>query len=518
MDYLHAVFDWGEEYSIGIMEVVSMEIKVTGRDVFSGVRDTFAKTGSIEVKKRSEFLDNDFLRDAVSINKRQEERLNSLKKVKELMEDLRNTDVIKDKNTLSKFNINILRNDAGIGVKIEDAEQLKKETLTVSVKRLPTEAVVASDEISEKGKIGFSGVIEVNGVQIVVSKDDTTGNLIEKINKGEDLNTNLRLDTGEDLNLDKELIKGQDTKATGAYSDGRLTISSKDTGEDAYINIDGNTKILKESLGLVGDDGELKNIVQRGAAGEININGASVTVNDREITVNGIRIDLSNAEEGKESIVEINYDDTAVTSKLKTFQDKFNSLIGYLNNVLAKEDGDIKDIKNKVYIQGNKEAGIEVQKRSFYDTLINAKSSLGSIINESLKSGGMMLDKEGTVSFDLEKIKQNIDSIRENFKNDENSTIFTKLGKDIAPYFEKLSPLNIKEEVASKALEGLNAKYDKKTKIEEIQEENKKINAKIKALAEELNIDTKIVFGSKRKEKIDKDKEEKDKLNWKPKS
>lgn len=497
---------------MNITEVGDMDIKATGVDYFSNVRESLMRSANNNSKKESSgFMNNTFLNDVVNLNKTQEDRLIGLRKVKALLDDLKNTELIKNNNSLSQFSVDFIRNDAGIKVEIDDAELLKKETLTINVKKLAQSAAISSDDISDSKNVGFTGIIEINGVQINIKKEDTKNILINKLNFGEDVNNNNRIDSGEDLDNDRKLTDKTSMKTNSYYSEGRLVIESKELGEKSYVNVEGSSPIIGEKLGLVDGEGNLKNVLTSGEDGEIEVNGNKITLSENEISINGIKIDLSKAIEGEDSIVEIRYNEDRVISKLQEFQEKYNKLLDYLNNFIKSENKDIKEIKNKIYIQSNRDAGIDVKKGNFYDVLLSIKDGIGNVINKNLKSGGVVSDNDGKVQLDFSKIKNNIDNIRENFKAENNDTIFSNIGKEIAPYFEKVNTLDIKQEAVIKSLEELNSKYEKKSKIEEIQEDNKKINAKIRELAHQLNIDTHIAFGSHRKEKLEKEKAEKDK-------
>ena len=515
MDYLRGiVYNWGEVYGFYITEVNSMEIKSTGIDYFSGSGGGIFKTSknSNSSKESTGALGNVYIKDIVSLNKGPEERLGGLRKVKALLEDLKNTDLIKNKNSLTQYNVSITKNNAGIKVEIDDVDSLKKETLTVNIKKLASETTIASDDISSLKDVGFTGTIEVNGIQININKDDTQNILAEKIDLGEDLNNNGKLDQGEDLNGDNELTDKNQMETTGNYVDGKLIIQSKSTGDNSYITLDGSSTILADKLGLTDSEGQLKNVLTQGSNGEIEINGNKISLDENVLSIDGIKIDLSKAIEGEESVVEVKYDDTSLLAKLKDFQNKYNNVIGYLNNSIKNENGDIKTIKNSIYLQSNKNAGLDVQKGNFYDTYLSLKEGIGSILNDNLKSSGVISDNDGKVVLDIEKIKENIDKIRDNFETEDSTTVFSTLSKKISPYFEPVSGLQVKEGVAESSLEGTSTKYKKKYKLEEIQAENRYINKKIKEIAAGLDITANGLFNTKAKQNADKkDKEDKEK-------
>lgn len=186
--------------------------------------------------------------------------------------------------------------------------------LNLDVKQLAQNKILGGDKFT--GPIGIEGSFEITvgdkTTKIEVTADDTINTLKKKINS------------------DKE------SGVTANIVDGRLTISSKESGE-TEITFNDTDGILNK-IGILDDSGNAKNVLQEGQNSIFSINGIEVERNSNTIddAIEGVTIKLQdvgtvnfNVEEDTDKIVEA----------VEKFVEAYNSALSTINTELTKEGG-----------------------------------------------------------------------------------------------------------------------------------------------------------------------------------
>lgn len=272
--------------------------------------------------------------------------------------------------------------------------------------RLSQEAILASDEQSTPlGALGLTGSFSINGTKITVEATDSLFELKNKINFGEDLNSNGVLDKTEDVNSngtldvirtanaefvraiyivedldgDGEIDLGEDinnnenldggtaeTKVRALIQDNRLVLVGL-AGGGTKIDLQDNDEILlslgffelnskgfpiQKELQFDSDDQSLTNLIREPQTAKISFNGKQVTSDNNVFSgvIEDTDLVIKQASE-KAAQINISIDAATFFAQIKFFVEQFNNSISKINDLLEvsqtfKRDGDIQDIRN----------------------------------------------------------------------------------------------------------------------------------------------------------------------------
>jgi flagellar capping protein FliD len=272
--------------------------------------------------------------------------------------------------------------------------------------RLSQEAILASDEQpTPLGALGLTGSFSMNGTKITVEATDSLFELKNKINFGEDLNSNGVLDKTEDINSngtldviqtakaeffraiyivedldgDGEIDLGEDinnnenldggtaeTKVRALIQDNRLVLVGQ-AGGGTEIDLQDNDEILlslgffklnskgfpiQKELQFDSDDQSLTNLIREPQTAKISFNGKQVP-SDKNVfsgVIEDTDLIIKQASE-KAAQISISIDTATFFSQINFFVEQFNNSISKINDLLEvsqtfKHDGDIQDIRN----------------------------------------------------------------------------------------------------------------------------------------------------------------------------
>ena len=272
--------------------------------------------------------------------------------------------------------------------------------------RLSQEAILASDEQSTPlGPLSLTGSFSINGTKITVEANDSLFELKNKINFGEDLNSNgvldktedvnsngtldvIRtanaefvreiyivedldgdgeIDLGEDINNNKNLDGGTaETKVRALIQGNRLVLVGL-AGGGTEIDLHDNDEILlslgffelnskgfpiQKELQFDSDDQSLTNLIREPQTAKIFFNGKQVPSDNNVFSgvIEDTDLVIKQASE-KAAQINISIDAATFFAQIKFFVEQFNNSISKINDLLEvsqtfKRDGDIQDIRN----------------------------------------------------------------------------------------------------------------------------------------------------------------------------
>ncbi|BDU50188.1 flagellar filament capping protein FliD [Haliovirga abyssi] len=448
-----------------------MEIKGSGKQYLNSIRKTAFLMGNSKAREsQKKVVINKSKQDLLTIGSDLKGEINSVDNLKSMLEDLKNTNIIKDKNSLSLYTIDNKNNDANVNVEILDYKKLSKNSFTLSIKKLPQSGIISSDNINSDRALNLRGHIEVNGANIVVKETDTLSTIKNKLNYGEDINQNGELDSGEDINSDDELMGKDDMRTKNYTFGGKLYLETKSSGNESSIDFNGSTQDVMSALGFISENGDIKNLIQSGENGEILINNDSFVLKDSSLEYKGLKFDFANSIEGKTSKIEVNYNKERVLSNIEEFTNKYNKIIDYINNYAKKYDSKIQDIKYKLGTIENKNIGVNLKAEKYYKELLKVKSGLGEVFGNALENSGFVKDKSGELKIDTEKLNNDFSDLREYLINTGTKVVNKKLNE----YLNDVNILDIKKEASIKNLLNSNKKSKKMSILKDFILENQK--------------------------------------------
>ena len=255
----------------------------------------------------------------------------------------------------------------------------------VDIESVATRSVLAS-EAQIDGALGLTGSFRINGTEITVTATDTLADIMNQINRGEDINGNGVLDEAEDVNgnglietiqvsgssygpgiyiiedangngvLDpaedvngNESLDGgtQEHQVTATIRDNQLILTSQ-TGENSAIALDDPDGVLfalgffeLDSGGAVVQkevqlDTSGNNLVQSGTDAEITIDGESFTSSSNrfEDLIEGLTLEVRGGK-GETIRVNVETDTGDAVERIQSLFRRFNDAITALNDALA---------------------------------------------------------------------------------------------------------------------------------------------------------------------------------------
>lgn len=304
---------------------------------------------------------------------------------------------------------------------------LKEETININVNKLAQKDVYQSNTFTNIYNVLPNGTLNINN-QNFITDNKTYSDIVDEIN-----NSNLN------LNASLEQVSATDF---------RLVLKSNDTG------IENSISITQSNIDLGFND--LNNHTSIAQNLDIDIDGVNYNVNSSSITLtNGLKLDSHSL--GKTSI-SISNDESAMETSLQSFVSNYNTFIKSINDKIYSTN----ELSNK--------SSLESLKTNIKNLILNSKDG------NSLFNNGFNLDKDGNLSLDYSKFKQqyniNKDSIKSLLIGDiSNKGVFSNLN-DILSFesssngllsnyndslSKKISNLNLDKE---KGLISLDKKYN----------------------------------------------------------
>ncbi|KXZ39064.1 flagellar hook-associated protein 2 [Alkalithermobacter thermoalcaliphilus JW-YL-7 = DSM 7308] len=206
-------------------------------------------------------------------------------------------------------------------------------THTIRVKSLASGVNVASQEaIQDRGdnKTLSQLAEEIEGFTL---STDEEGNFTIKIN-GEDITLNSDFRMSDVVKAINDVSSKTKVRASYDANIGRLLLSTTNTGSEAKIEIDNDTRDVFNNLFKL----NMENTEYKGTDAIIDFNGAeNIAYSTNQFRINGINIDLRSANEDQEYTIRIDTDVDGVYEKIKSFVDKYNDLIDNLNKIVTEK-------------------------------------------------------------------------------------------------------------------------------------------------------------------------------------
>ncbi len=196
--------------------------------------------------------------------------------------------------------------------------------------------------------------------EISVTKDDTLGSIAEKL---------------KDLDID--MTVGFDS----TYD--RFFINSKNTGEKVQISVEGDDALLNAigfKAGTPDADGNIQGGNRKGSLGtdaKFVYNGTELTSESNEIDVNGLKFNIM-ADTGNVDIT-VTQDVDAIYNKVKDFVNKYNELIGMIQEKYDAPSSKGLDIPTKEEKAAISEKDAENLEKRIKDSLFRKDDDLMGI-------------------------------------------------------------------------------------------------------------------------------------------
>ncbi|OQY07619.1 MAG: hypothetical protein B6I28_05490 [Fusobacteriia bacterium 4572_132] len=377
------------------------------------------------------------------------QKSNQINKIRELLNDLKETDLLSNKNSFSPYMINEIKNEANVELNfmknfyLEEGENIK---IKVELNSLSKNKIVASDDIYTTKELNLGGDISINRVSLKIKEQDSLPDIEKKINFGEDLNKNKILEKEEDLDNNKELLTKEDMGIKASILNNKLYVESKENGENSFVSFEGSTSEIVEKLGLVDENGEIKNLIQNGEIGNVVINGKEYALENNKVELENLELDFSKSVEGKKAEFEISYSKEKIINKIVEFQEKYNEMVGFINSYVDENETSLKNIIYKLKLSDNPKIGLEIKTNKFNEDINKLKETMGNIVNENLEKSGLIKNDEGKLDIDLEKITNNLSDLGVEFEK----AGINELRDNLEKYFEKVNILDIKKEIIPK--------------------------------------------------------------------
>ena len=341
------------------------------------------------------------------------------------------------------FNLRVADSSRQDLVKVKAGITSPTVRFTVVPTRKAVSSTLASDEQSKPiASLGLNGNFYVNGFKISVEATDSIFELRDKINRGEDINNNGKLDGAEDINNNKALdiisLSANEFGPGFYFTEDRNGNGELDPDEDIIYNgrLDGGTlenkvkaNVIDNRLVLTSLAGgstriDLRdddNILLTLGFFELNLKGlpiqkelqfnndnpavnlnigpqrASVEVDktfDEPDTVESDFDEFINIVEGtvvavqkesaRKSNIQIFIDATNTLNQIKTFFDQFNDSIRIINNVLSQskefsKDREIQNVRNDLTLEPQKKTRIIEKRNEDIDTFRVTSENLQGI-------------------------------------------------------------------------------------------------------------------------------------------
>jgi len=255
------------------------------------------------------------------------------------------------------------------GVKAASSTDISKEIKEL----LSSLGTKVSDEDGNEKEMPDSFSFTINGKLITVNKDDTMSSIVKKIN-----NSGAGVQASYDENIGRFFIQTKDTGETAKLSFSykyEVKKNSEVKNDSEAKDSDGNTiattnadeyetivdeigKRFLETLNLKitayheveSSDTSKSKVWEQysealnldkeytGVNALITFNGAeSITKSSNQFTINGINLDLRQANPNEKITIKVDTDVDAVYDKIKSFVDKYNELVDKIGKLLSEK-------------------------------------------------------------------------------------------------------------------------------------------------------------------------------------
>lgn len=389
--------------------------------------------------------------------------INELQELKTKLMELQSTDILSKENALLPYKITSSSSELESNFNFYNNDDIKTGTYSIKVESISTSYLLSSDDILSDQELGLKGKIEINGIDISIETEDTLSDIKNKLNYGEDLNTNLLLDEGEDVDQNGKLLSEKDIDVRSFQESGKLYIETKSKGSESGISFEGSSSEILQTLGFINENQDIKNLISQGTDGLISINGEEYSGKD-DINFDGINFSLKNLYQGQEIDLKVEYNEEKVIATIREFTEKYNEVMEYINNELDTNDREIMAIKENLSIQGESSLGINIKPNNFYQSIFDLRASLGDPLASSLKNSGIIKDESGKIELDIETLSKNLEEVTEFLNNG----IIEGLNNSLETYLKDVSIISVKQEASVKTLSEINSSFKSERVINQI--------------------------------------------------
>lgn len=243
-------------------------------------------------------------------------------------------------------------------------------------------------------------VFKINNETITVNKGDTMSSIVKKINTSD-----AGVQASYDASIGRFFIQ---TKATGAKSELKIEAAEGSLGEEFVKDLKLNITSYKED-----NDGNIDSITEllelntpyKGVDALIDFNGATgIKQQSNQFTINGISLDLRQADPGSKITIKVDTDTDAVYDKIKGFVDKYNELVDKMGKLLAERQyRDYRPLSAEQK-EAMKEKEIELWEEKAKSGLLRNDSMISSIMQNV--RGSLYLEVTGLENSPLNSLYQ----------------------------------------------------------------------------------------------------------------
>ncbi len=308
----------------------------------------------------------------------------------------------------------------------------------ISIKKLAKSLIVYSKKFFDIFEsLNLSGSPKINGVTINISSDDSLYDIMEKINWGEDINHNYKLDEGEDDNSNNELDGGTLEHGVYAYiEDNRLYLKNVLTG-DILIDIEDDNNIF-HYLEIIAENPYnnsiyFPNVAQYGEDAEIELNGQTYKSHLNTLNIKNLVISIKNKISNAKFAIENNNDE--VFKQIENLVNNYNELINKINYYLSENMplennfglllikrglkiaffNNYSDV-NSIGLNINEDKN-RIKEFEIYSKVIDSIKKFNNSLIDKLYSIGIRSNNDEIVLIDKEKLKKSIKEDPQKIKN-----------------------------------------------------------------------------------------------------
>jgi len=207
-----------------------------------------------------------------------------------------------------------------VGVTVTNAAQATSHT--IEVQQIATAHKVASDSVSGDldDELGYSGTLEINGVEITVETTDSLYDIRDRINAA---------NAGDDATgVTASIVSIDDDEHV-------LILTADDTGTDAEISVADSSGSVLEDLGVIDSGGDFQNELQTAQNAELLVDSLGTTIERQSNTIDdifaGVTLSLFKAEEGTTIDLDVEADLNQIKTAIVDFVDAYNELRAFVN-------------------------------------------------------------------------------------------------------------------------------------------------------------------------------------------
>ena len=225
-------------------------------------------------------------------------------------------------------------------------------------------------------------------------QNDTSFRLETTDESGKKKVVNIKVNRDSSINDVVAQIKEAGLNANFDEKNGRIYISSKETGKNSDFTIsaasgDANSAKVLSILGLNAGDGENGAKKIDGQDAEIRLNGVLYTSSKNTFDINGLSITAEAVTgDGEENAITINTntDTTAIYDKIKDFLTEYNNLINEITKLYNADSARGYDPLTDDEKDAMSDTEIEKWETKIKDSLLRRDSSLDSIMSAMIRS------------------------------------------------------------------------------------------------------------------------------------